>query len=215
MTVAGSGRRRQPHGNSPPEGLFSRGGCHPCRVLAESEVVGEARCSRQDTWQPSSELSVGSAGPDNNGVASSPEIGSRCRPDRADRSAPFRFAPSRPVPARPGPSPRPVLPRTVPRRPDPSSRVPTRFRLGSRAIAPLIGEKSARARSIGRSIGPTNRRATGQTNERTERSSERASTRERTRQGEPKLVVVSFSFVRVSGGTVPRIREPIPFDGQV
>lgn len=40
--VGGADRATSSAGNSPPEGLFSRGGCHPCPVLAESEVVGEA-----------------------------------------------------------------------------------------------------------------------------------------------------------------------------
>ena len=42
MEWSGTDRATSSAGNSPPEGLFSRGGCHPCPVLAESEMVEEA-----------------------------------------------------------------------------------------------------------------------------------------------------------------------------
>lgn len=162
-------------GNSPPEGLFSRGGCHPCRVLAESEVVGEARCSSQDTWQPSSTFSVGPASPDNNGVVCRQEIDGRWRP-RLNES--LRFVPSRPVSSRPVSS-RLVLARG-------HVRGGSRHAIAYQELEESRGvRESARVRSIDRS------------NRRDERSNERRPARERAKGSQR---VLSFSFVLRSRG---------------
>lgn len=208
-------------GNSPPEGFFSRGGCHPCRVLAESEVVGEARKGRRIPGNPhrrfpSEQAKTGKQ-------AGSPQI---VRLDPSSSSASLsrsivplffsfvllrvssRFLSSRPV------SCRPVSRRAAKRSNDdrPCSVLSRIERASCRVTS---------ARAIDRPIGRSNQRIAepteGPTNETRyvqASSQQRANERRPARERAKGRLVVSFSFAR-SRGVRYRLGEPIPFDGQV
>lgn len=205
----------------PPKGFFSRGGCHPCRVLAESEVVGEARKGRRIPGNPhrrfpSEQAKTGKQ-------AGSPQI---VRLDPSSSSASLsrsivplffsfvllrvssRFLSSRPV------SCRPVSRRAAKRSNDdrPCSVLSRIERASCRVTS---------ARAIDRPIGRSNQRIAepteGPTNETRyvqASSQQRANERRPARERAKGRLVVSFSFAR-SRGVRYRLGEPIPFDGQV
>lgn len=205
----------------PPKGFFSRGGCHPCRVLAESEVVGEARKGRRIPGNPhrrfpSEQAKTGKQ-------AGSPQI---VRLDPSSSSASLsrsivplffsfvllrvssRFLSSRPV------SCRPVSRRAAKRSNDdrPCSVLSRIERASCRVTS---------ARAIDRPIGRSNQRVAepteGPTNETRyvqASSQQRANERRPARERAKGRLVVSFSFAR-SRGVRYRLGEPIPFDGQV
>lgn len=201
-------------GNSPPEGLFSRGGCHPCRVLAESEVVGEAREGRRIPGNPhrrfpSEQAKTGKQAGSPRIVRLDPSSSSAslsCIPDRSSflflrlvaRFVVFPFVPSR------------LVSSGLASCSETEQRRSSLFGVITYREGELPRDECARDRSTDRSIEPTNRRTNRRTNERNalraseqRAASERASTRERTRQGETRRFLL---FCPVSGGTVPTWR---------
>lgn len=209
-------------GNSPPEGLFSRGGCHPCQVLAESEVVGEAREGRRIPGNPhrrfpSEQAKTGKQAGSPRIVRLDPSSSSASLsriPDRSSflflrlvaRFVVFPFVPSRLVSS------------------GLASCSETEQRRCPCSVLSRIERASCRvmsARAIDRPIGRSNQRIAepteGPTNETryVQASSEqRANERRPARERAKGRLVVSFSFAR-SRGVRYRLGEPIPFDGQV